>query len=391
VRKRPTKRALIFVAAGGLLVLVGSTALAGWLFVLAATVFGVVAYSLVALPKLDRYEVDRSVAGRAAVGDRVEVRLTLRNKSSKGFLPGARAVDTFEAFDAFAVACDGLGPRAAAGGTASRRAIRRGVYSGGDVVLATGWPFGLMRSTRSILVRSPLTVVPHAVELDMFPITEASTAQIASDRVAAHTGAGEQFLGVREYRAGDDARHIHWRSSARRSHLVVREYEDEAAERVALLISGADDGAGPGSSFETLVSAAASVAVYAQRQNLTVELARPAGDGGVDRFASSRAGETLDWLASAKAVDGSLLALVASVLGSGYPPGAVVLLAPTGGRAGAEIVDAVAAVRTRGVRAVAVIADSATWSHERPGSVPALPVPSRVLTKGRELAQCLRG
>ena len=45
-----------------------------------------------------------------------------------------------------------------------------------------------------------------------------------------------EFQGCRDYREGDNPRHIHWRSSARRGDLVVREFQDEYLSRTALIV-----------------------------------------------------------------------------------------------------------------------------------------------------------
>ena len=43
-----------------------------------------------------------------------------------------------------------------------------------------------------------------------------------------------ELFGVREYRAGDPLRRIHWRSSARLGELVVREYEPPGVQTVGV-------------------------------------------------------------------------------------------------------------------------------------------------------------
>lgn len=390
--RRPTKRALVFVGVGGLLVVVGSTAQAGWLFVLAAIVFGVTACSLLTPSRLTLYDATRLLPPRATVGDEPQVHVSLRNASTKRFLPAARVVDMFEPFEPVAFACDGLPPSGVSTVRVHRQAVRRGVYSGGEIVVTSGWPFGLMRSTRSITVVSPITVVPRFVELASFPLSRSSSVHGRAERSAARAGAGEQFLGVREYRAGDDARHIHWRSSARRGNLVVREYEDEAVERVALLLSGSDDGRAPESSFESLVSAVASVARYGLNQNMRVELWRTEMDGGSGRFASSNLHEILDWLACARSVDAPLLPLVLSAVSTGSPPGEMVVFSTSTGRAGEQLTDAANIVSARGVSVVSVIADSASWNGDagsRP--LPSMPGPGRVLSRGCDLSKCLQG
>lgn len=81
----------------------------------------------------------------------------------------------------------------------------------------------------------------------------------SSPRTALH---GEDDVGVREYRVGDDLRRIHWRSTARTGETMVRQ-DDEPARRRALVVlddrAVAHAGTGGGGSFEWAVTAAASV------------------------------------------------------------------------------------------------------------------------------------
>jgi uncharacterized protein (DUF58 family) len=388
--KRPTRRAVVFVGIGGLLVVVGSTAQAGWLFVLSALVFGIVASSWPARSRLGSLGVTRSLPSHSAVGDECETQLTVQNIDGKRYVPPVRMMDLHQAFDPVALVYEDLAPLYASRTKLRRTAVRRGVFGGGEIVLVSGWPFGLMRSQRSVEVASPITVVPSTVDLHSFPLEGFSVRPGSSDRLAARAGSGEQFLGVREYRSGDDARHIHWRSSARRTNLVVREYEDEATERVALVMAGTEDGPAPDSSFEALVSAAASIAKFALQQGLRIEVLRPGSRGTVDRCSSSKPSEVLDWLATATPVDEPVSPIARAVALDPEPPATVVLIASSRGRSALGVAEAADFVRGRGVNPVTVIADSATWMDD--GISPVLPAvsgPMRVLVRDRDLAACL--
>ncbi len=52
------------------------------------------------------------------------------------------------------------------------------------------------------------------------------------------TGSSVEFRGLREYQAGDAARAIHWKQSARTDRLWTREYEQEARSRASLALCG---------------------------------------------------------------------------------------------------------------------------------------------------------
>jgi uncharacterized protein (DUF58 family) len=389
VRLRPTPKAGAFLGTGALLVIVGSTAQAGWLFVLAAGVTGPIFASALLAPRLRSCRPVRTPPQRASVGETLSTVLAVHN-GGRRYLPLVRLEDDFPATDGMAVLCDGI----AAGATAETKveavATRRGRHESGPMTMWSSWPFGLVRSSRTIEVGSPIVVTPRWVELAAFSPLDLATTTMTHPRAPDRAGSGDEFLGVREYRAGDDARRVHWRSSARTGRLIVREYEEEGSPGVTIVLAGEDRGTPPDSCFEALVSAAASVAVYAMDRGHRVEFVR-AADGGFERVALSGRVELLDWLAAAAPMDVPLGPLVGRALQREARNGTVVLFSPTVGGAAAQLSDAVAAAESRGYTTGAVIADAFTWDETAPTAddLPSMACPMHVLRRGKDLKACL--
>lgn len=80
------------------------------------------------------------------------------------------------------------------------------------------------------------------------------------------TNADMSFHALREYVAGDDRRHIHWRSTARTGDLMVRQYEETRQSRVAVALDVAAQSYGSDQEFEDAVSVAASFVMQAVRE-----------------------------------------------------------------------------------------------------------------------------
>jgi uncharacterized protein (DUF58 family) len=120
------------------------------------------------------------------------------------------------------------------------------------------------------------------------------------------------FYGLREFRPGDDPRDIHWRASARRGRLFLRESEDESSRTVAIVLEDLVEGDGEAAdtAFEGAVSMAASLAVQLLRRGFHVGLVAggsylpPAGN-------ATQASQLLECLALVQA--GSARALPAAV------------------------------------------------------------------------------
>ena len=395
MKRRLSPRAGTIGAAGVVLFLAGSTAQAGWLFVLSAGVLGLVVGSLFVRQHLLGAEIERSVPRRSRVGDEVRVGLRVKNASRRR-LPLMRVTDTFDAFEPVAAVSERLGPGASARLEQVRKAHLRGAFGSGSVELRAGAPFGFMSTRRVVEVESPFIVVPRWVELTSFPILEPSS--IPSDVLheRARTGAGEEYMGVREYRPGDPRRAVHWRSTARVGKLVVREFEEEVASKVVLVLAGRDDGVPPDSSFECLVEASASIALYALQTGHPIDLLKYAPDGTTDRLDGPDRLSVLDWLARAQPHDEALAPLVFESLARIGRRGTCVILSSTAGAAGAQLVEAVRTVQTAGSRAIVVTAKSSSWNgdviEEEQHALDQMQrnrVAVRAISKGDDLFSCL--
>ncbi|MBH25404.1 MAG: DUF58 domain-containing protein [Myxococcales bacterium] len=116
--------------------------------------------------------------------------------------------------------------------TAYRYAFpRRGRWQVEGYEIATRFPFDLFRKSRDIDEPTSVVVYPTPIE----PPGLMSLANLPDGDVnKSKPGRGIDFYGIRDYRAGDDARDVHWKLTARRGQLVVREYEQEQNRAVTL-------------------------------------------------------------------------------------------------------------------------------------------------------------
>ncbi len=113
--------------------------------------------------------------------------------------------------------------------------VRRGLYTLTGYRLATKFPFALFRKSRDVEAPLEILVYPARVPVPRPPPRAATR----GDAVAERLGRRGEFFGLRENRAGDDRRDVHWKSSARTGRLLVREYEDELARRVVIAVDNA--------------------------------------------------------------------------------------------------------------------------------------------------------
>lgn len=97
---------------------------------------------------------------------------------------------------------------------------------------------------------------PYAVQIDL-SAWEGAGGQPAGEGTVSKPGdAHHEIRQIREYRAGDSTRHIHWNLSARTEQLWLKEYERETDSTVNLILDmAAEPNIEERSAFYTLVSA----------------------------------------------------------------------------------------------------------------------------------------
>jgi uncharacterized protein (DUF58 family) len=159
---------------------------------------------------------------------------------------------------------DALGARERVQITYVVEPYRRGVYSFGPLHLQSTAPFGLFRSQRTLSAPLEVTVYPESAPIGGLPHGGFLQGQLLESGPPRPSG---EMRGSREYQPGDQSRAIHWRNSARRGHLMVKEFDQvpEGEVRVAFNPSLAA-GTGRESALEYGVRVAASVAHQAVRE-----------------------------------------------------------------------------------------------------------------------------
>jgi uncharacterized protein (DUF58 family) len=156
--------------------------------------------------------------------------------------------------------------------TSYRRTLyRRGLYHLQGLRLSTRFPFNMLR--RSIDVPSPLEIVVYPALIPIQTPWLYQGLSLIDESGAPRRSRGGEFYGLREMRPDDDPRDIHFRTSARRGRLFVREFEADQGH-IAIVALQEPTLLGPEreSAVELAVSAAASLALALLRRGYQVGL-----------------------------------------------------------------------------------------------------------------------
>ena len=135
--------------------------------------------------------------------------------------------------------------------------LRRGRYTFEEARVLLEDPFGLHRLESGLPTGSAVVVYPRLVELDRL-FSEAGAHAHDGRRLLLRRPSGFDLHSVREYEQGESLRRVHWRSTAKRGQLMVKELEDSPRDEVAVLLD-ADPNAVVGESFDVQVRAAGSI------------------------------------------------------------------------------------------------------------------------------------
>lgn len=159
--------------------------------------------------------------------------------------------------------------------------VRRGVSTLGPLVLSTIDPFGLAQREQQFGDTRTVTVVPQVMTLAPLPSKVGAAGGTAQTRTS-RLGQGSDNLIPRAYMSGDSRRRIHWRATAHRGDLMVRQEEEESSpDAVVVLDRAAARWQRPGDdidlSFEAAVSLCASAALRFVQDGYSVDVLDSAG------------------------------------------------------------------------------------------------------------------
>jgi uncharacterized protein (DUF58 family) len=214
--------------------------------------------SVAAGRRLGRLEARRVLDEDLFAGTTAHLEVRLHNTSSR-LLKGVRLEDRGAAHDAgwFFERLDGNARKVV---SAEVVLPRRGWYDFAPLAASSTYPFGLWQ--RRVLVGLParVLVLPRPGKIARERLRQhLRGADPRGERVHRHgwrhEAAQADFHGLRPFRAGDSPRWIHWRTSARRGEIMVREFEDVPGDDLVLVLDVPEEA----EALEAVVSLAATI------------------------------------------------------------------------------------------------------------------------------------
>jgi len=138
---------------------------------------------------------------------------------------------------------------------------RRAVIPIGPPTAVRTDPLGLLRRDAVEQTTVELFVHPKILRLDSLSPGLQRDLEGQASRDLSNSDLA--FHALRDYVAGDDRRHVHWRSSAKAGRLLVRQFHDTRRSQLTVVVDGAVASYRTDEEFELAMSVAGSICVQA--------------------------------------------------------------------------------------------------------------------------------
>jgi uncharacterized protein (DUF58 family) len=289
--------------------------------------------------------VERTVPGRVMAGEPFSVEIGLRNPKrwASAWLMGVRdRVDNGREYLNPEILFARVGGRSRETGRYQLRLTERGRYSFGPIQVNSRFPLGLVERGLVLAATGEVLVYPRIGRLAAgWQRRMQSATQLATDAQIRVGSFNDDFHRIREYRSGDEPRSIHWRTTARRSELMVREFrESRDRDLIVLLDAWQPENATPEAvaRVEYAISFAATVLFTQMQRGRGGDLFLAAAGAGFREWGGSvdpvDRDRLLDLLALLQASSkANLDALVQSARREQSPQSRTLLITPTAQRA----------------------------------------------------------
>ena len=153
---------------------------------------------------------------------------------------------------------------------------RRGIVRRRALAVSTRFPFSFVKKTRTIASEDEVLVLPRILPLEeLLPRLPA----ITGDFESLLRGHGHDLYRIREEVAGDAARSIDWKASARSGGVMVREFTRDDDRRVCIVFDNPRRSEMSTADYERMIVECASTAWLLHQEGISLEFVMPEEDG----------------------------------------------------------------------------------------------------------------
>lgn len=210
--------------------------------------------------------VTRRAPRRVMAGERFSVELILENRRPwlTAWMMTVRDLLTRESVDLEpSVLFARVRPASSERGHYQLRLPRRGRYDFITLEVRSRFPLGLVQRSTRMPAPGTLLVYPRIGRLQRGARRQLlGASELVASPLSRRGVFDDEFHRLREYRSGDNPRAIHWRSSARRGQMILREYDQNREHNLTVfvdLLGGKSNDSAAANRVESALSLALSI------------------------------------------------------------------------------------------------------------------------------------
>lgn len=179
---------------------------------------------------LSRISLAASIDHPVFAGEQTYVSFTIKN--SKKLIP-AYSIRVTASGAAHPIYCAYIAPKGSVKKEIKITFLKRGLYSYGEFFAQSGFPFILFEKSTAVKVSGEVLVYPALMDIEQ---VMPDISGLEGSGIGRTAGIGSEIHSIREFRYGDDWRHIHWKASAKTSSLMVKEFAPTDIRKITVII-----------------------------------------------------------------------------------------------------------------------------------------------------------
>ncbi|MEJ5165779.1 MAG: DUF58 domain-containing protein [Thermoanaerobaculia bacterium] len=111
---------------------------------------------------------------------------------------------------------------------------KRGLYKLPRIRIESNFPFGFIKRVKIFKIDEKILVFPSCknLELPTFKLKRTD----GKEQEKKHWGEILEYYGIKPYQEGDDPRYIHWKKTAQKGEIVVKEFETSSRGNMQLFL-----------------------------------------------------------------------------------------------------------------------------------------------------------
>jgi uncharacterized protein (DUF58 family) len=151
----------------------------------------------------------------------------------------------------------------------------RGIYFIRFSAIESAFPLGFWIVKKIYPILSKVVVYPEFYEIPYFIVSYRGVRPEFAGTTSNKLGKGGDFYQIREFQPGDNFKYIHWKSTAKKAKLMVRDFERFVMSNITIILDSSRElfiGIGRESNFEYAIMASATIANKALSRRYHVDL-----------------------------------------------------------------------------------------------------------------------